>query len=128
MYLHKTPFWLKILYPSFTWHKNRKEKKLYLTFDDGPIPEVTEFVLDQLALYHAHATFFCVGENVKKHPSVFEKVVAGGHGIGNHTYNHLNGWNEDNEQYLKNVDQCYDIIKQGVVPLIHYYFAPRTEK
>ena len=79
---------------------------MYLTFDDGPIPEVTPWVLDQLERYDALATFFCVGENIKKHPEVFKQVVDAGHAVGNHTYNHLNGWASDNIPYFHNVRHC----------------------
>jgi peptidoglycan/xylan/chitin deacetylase (PgdA/CDA1 family) len=104
--MFKTPFILPLIYPSLTWKINTNKKVIYLTFDDGPIPEVTEFILKQLAVYNAKATFFCIGENVRKHPGTFEKVMNGGHGIGNHTFNHLNGWKTDNETYLQNVALC----------------------
>lgn len=112
MYLHKTPYWLKALYPSFIWHKSRKQKTIYLTFDDGPIPEVTEFVLEQLNLFGAKATFFCVGDNIAKHPDIFRKVVAQGHAIGNHTFHHLNGWKTRNEDYYQNILLCQKAIDQ----------------
>lgn len=82
------------------------EKVLYLTFDDGPIPEVTEFVLETLEKYQAKATFFCIGDNIRKHRSIFEKVMTDGHSIGNHTYNHLNGWKTTDKEYLDNVARC----------------------
>ncbi|GHB81295.1 polysaccharide deacetylase family protein [Persicitalea jodogahamensis] len=82
------------------------EKALYLTFDDGPIPEVTEFVLDALEKYQAKGTFFCIGDNVRKHPHIFNKISAQGHTIGNHTFNHLNGWRTTDEDYLTNILQC----------------------
>lgn len=110
MYLHKTPFWLKILYPSFIWHQNRKEKTLYLTFDDGPVPGVTEFVLDQLNIFEAKATFFCVGDNIEKHSTIFKEILNNGHSIGNHTYNHLNGWKEPDDHYLENIMLCQNAI------------------
>jgi peptidoglycan/xylan/chitin deacetylase (PgdA/CDA1 family) len=113
--MFKTPFILPLIYPSLTWKINTNEKVIYLTFDDGPIPEVTEFVLKQLAVYNAKATFFCIGENVRKHPDIFEKVVKSGHSIGNHTFNHLNGWKTDNEVYLQNVRLCkIELEKHGV--------------
>jgi len=84
----------------------RTGKAVYLTFDDGPIPEVTPQVLDILARYQVKATFFMVGENIDKHPEVFEQVVAAGHSIGNHTYNHLKGWDCSTDDYLSNVAQC----------------------
>jgi len=106
MYLVKTPQVLQKLFPQFTWQIPTTEKVLYLTFDDGPIPEVTPWVLEQLQNYQAQATFFCVGHNVEKHPAVFEAVRSAGHGIGSHTYHHLNGWNTDNTTYLLNVRRC----------------------
>ncbi len=112
MYLHRTPFWAKHLFPSYTWKINEKAKYLYLTFDDGPVPGATEFVLDQLKLHQAKATFFCVGENVEKHPEVFKKIVAEGHRVGNHTFNHLNGWKTDNAYYVENVKKCAGVLKK----------------
>ncbi len=94
------------LYPSwYLWSKPKGKKTIYLTFDDGPIPEVTDFVLDTLSRKRDKpipATFFCIGDNVRKHPEVFKRILAEGHSIGNHTYNHLQGWKTDNETYLKN--------------------------
>jgi len=81
-------------------------KVLYLTFDDGPVPGPTEFVLDELKKYKAKATFFCIGDNVRKHPAIFEKVVMEGHAIGNHTFNHLKGWSTSLQVYLENIKLC----------------------
>ncbi len=106
MYLVKTPRFIQELFPHFTWKIPSTEKELYLTFDDGPIPEVTPWVLDQLAEYRAKATFFCVGDNIEKHPDVFQEVVRQGHALGNHTYHHLNGWASDNLAYFHNVRHC----------------------
>ena len=103
MYLVKTPQLIQNLFPNFTWRIPTKEKVLYLTFDDGPIPQVTPWVLEQLAAYDAKATFFCVGDNINKHPEVFQQVRAAGHAVGNHTYNHLNGWLTDNIPFFHNV-------------------------
>lgn len=103
MYLTYSPFWLKWFYPTLTWHKSRKEKFVYFTFDDGPIPVVTPFVLNTLKKYNCKATFFCIGDNIAKHPSILSDVIADGHTVGNHTYNHLNGWNSSNENYIENV-------------------------
>jgi len=90
-YLFKTPVLLKKLYPGLTWDKyDDSSKNLYLTFDDGPIPEVTPWVLNELEKASVKATFFVVGENVRKHPEILKDVIAGGHQVGNHTYNHLN--------------------------------------
>lgn len=106
MFLHYTPFWLKALYPSLLWRMPERTKTLYLTFDDGPIPEVTEFVLETLSLTQSKATFFCIGDNIRKHPSIFNKVLENGHSIGNHTNNHLNGWKTNNTDYKKNIEVC----------------------
>lgn len=106
MFLHYSPFWLKALYPDFVWKIPAKEKVLYLTFDDGPIPDVTESVLDILDQYRAKATFFCIGDNVRKHLEVFNKVLAQQHSIGNHTYNHLNGWKTPLSYYQENIEKC----------------------
>ncbi len=103
MYLVKTPQIIQNLFPNFTWTIPSEEKVLYLTFDDGPIPEVTPWVLQQLKDYEAHATFFCVGENVRKHPKVFQEVLRDGHAVGNHTDHHLNGWMTENVPYFHDV-------------------------
>jgi peptidoglycan/xylan/chitin deacetylase (PgdA/CDA1 family) len=103
MYLVKTPQFIQNLFPNFTWRIPTKERTLYLTFDDGPIPEVTPWVLEQLRKFQAKATFFCVGDNIRKHPQVFEQVKTEGHAVGNHTFNHLNGWLTDNIPYFHNV-------------------------
>lgn len=103
MYLVRTPNFIQKLFPNFIWKLPTEEKVVYLTFDDGPIPEVTPWVMEQLDQYNAKATFFCVGENVKKHSSILESLREKGHSIGNHTYNHLSGWQTDNVTYLRNV-------------------------
>lgn len=110
MYLIKTPQFIQNLFPNFTWCIPTQEKVIYLTFDDGPIPEVTPLVLDQLKAYDARATFFCVGDNVRKHRDVFEQVRKQGHSIGNHTFNHLNGWASDNIPYFHNVRHCASLV------------------
>jgi len=110
MYLFKTPWLLKKLYPALTWNCNRGEKVIYLTFDDGPIPIVTPYVLNILSQYNAKATFFCIGDNVQKHPEVFSEVKAGGHAIGNHTFNHLKGWITDDDTYVANFLKCDELV------------------
>ncbi|WP_394989994.1 polysaccharide deacetylase family protein [Emticicia sp.] len=115
MFLHKTNFLIRALYPNFVWRKPTQEKIIYLTFDDGPIPEITEFVLETLAAYNAKATFFCIGNNIQKNPDVFQKVINDGHGIGNHTFNHLKGWTTDDKVYFDNIEQCKDeMVSRGV--------------
>lgn len=108
MYLVKSPFLLKWYYTSLTWNKTRKEKIIYLTFDDGPIPDVTPFVLKTLKDFDAKATFFCIGDNIRKHPEIFEQLKKDGHQIGNHTYNHLKGWKTTDDVYLENFKKCQE--------------------
>jgi len=102
MYLVKTPWLLKQLYPNLLWNNSRTGNRIYLTFDDGPIPIVTPFVLNILKQHDAKATFFCIGDNINKHPDIFEQVKNAGHAIGNHTYNHLKGWKTEDKTYLDN--------------------------
>lgn len=103
----KTPRLVKNLLPSLVWDMNhRQQKTIYLTFDDGPVPEVTPFVLETLAAYRAQATFFCVGENIARFPDIFQQLHAAGHSVGNHTYHHLNGWKTTASAYLEDVAQC----------------------
>ncbi|WP_170866233.1 polysaccharide deacetylase family protein [Pontibacter flavimaris] len=104
--LYKTPWLLKKLMPGYTWHREVQGKVLFLTFDDGPIPEVTPWVLEQLEKYEAKATFFCVGDNVAKHPEVAGQALAQGHKLANHTYNHLKGWHTPLQQYVDNAEAC----------------------
>ncbi len=106
MYLVKTPAVIQRLLPWFTWRLPDQEKVLYLTFDDGPIPEITPWVLEQLGAYDAKATFFCVGDNARKHPALYQAVLEAGHGVGNHTMNHYNGWKHTVSEYLQNVQTC----------------------
>ena len=114
MYLTNSPFWLQWFYPTLTWHKNRKEKTIYLTFDDGPIPVVTPYVLNTLKKFNAKATFFCIGENIDKYPEILADVISEGHKIGNHTYNHLKGWNTEDNDYLQNVKKCSELIESNL--------------
>lgn len=102
----KTPWLLKKLYPELIWNINHHNRCIYLTFDDGPIPVVTPYVLNILQMYNAKATFFCIGDNVTKYPEIFEQIKGAGHAIGNHTYNHLKGWKTDDEIYLENFLQA----------------------
>lgn len=104
MNFYRTPFFVPWLYPTLTWRLPTAEKIIYLTFDDGPVPGATEFVLETLNQFNAKATFFCIGDNVRKHPNIFRKVVAGGHAIGNHTFNHLKGWSTPLAKYVENVE------------------------
>ena len=106
IYFSKTPKILPYLFKDLTWRVNTKEKVLFLTFDDGPTPEITFWVLDLLEQYNAKATFFCVGDNVVKHPAIYKQIKEKGHVIGNHTFNHLNGWRVKGRNYVQNVALC----------------------
>lgn len=111
MYLVKSPLLLKWYYASLTWNKSRDEKAIYLTFDDGPIPDVTEFVLKTLKDQDVKATFFCIGDNIRKHPQLIQQLLDDGHKVGNHTYNHLKGWKTDDKTYLENFEACQELTK-----------------
>ena len=105
-YFIKTPKFIHSLYKKYTWNINTDKKEIYLTFDDGPTPLVTEFVLDTLKKHKAKATFFCIGKNIEKHPELFKRIINEGHIVGNHTQNHENGWKTNNTNYLKSIDNC----------------------
>ena len=102
-YTIKTPWLLKKLYPGCTWNISTKEKIIYFTFDDGPHPEATPFVLQALAAYNAKATFFCIGKNVVEYPDIYRRIISEGHRVGNHTFNHLNGWKVSDKEYFENI-------------------------
>jgi len=102
-YFVKTPVWLKRIYHSYVWSIPVNDKILYLTFDDGPHPEATPFVLKELKKHNALATFFCIGKNVVAYPGIYNQIINEGHSVGNHTYNHLNGWKTNNDDYLKDI-------------------------
>lgn len=106
----KTPWWLKKLYGQCIWNMPADEKLIYLTFDDGPHPTITPFVLDQLRSYGARATFFCIGKNVVAHRDVYERILLEGHKTGNHTFNHLNGWKTSDEEYFDNISEAKKFI------------------
>lgn len=114
MYLVKTPAWLRLIYPSLIWRKLNDSNKIYITFDDGPIPIVTPFVIKTLKIHKAPATFFCIGDNIRKHPEVFQQLLDEGHSIGNHTYNHLKGWVTEDDVYLENVKKCNLLVKSNL--------------
>src|SRR4051812_11800885 len=112
MYFVKAPRWLTLLYSNFVWEipVEKDEKILYLTFDDGPHPVATPFVLDTLKKYNAKATFFCIGNNVVTYPDVYKRSIEEGHTIGNHTYNHLNGWKVNDKEYIDDILKAAEVI------------------
>ncbi|MES1225810.1 MAG: polysaccharide deacetylase family protein [Bacteroidota bacterium] len=107
LYLVKTPWWIKRwLYPDYLWNMPGNQKKIYLTFDDGPHPEATTFILDELKKYQAAATFFCIGKNVMVYPDIYKRILTEGHATGNHTNDHLNGWKTKDQLYFENIIQA----------------------
>ena len=109
----KTPRIAKELFPNYIWNINTNKKELYLTFDDGPTPEITDFVLEQLAAYNAKATFFCVGANVEKHPDIFNRIMVSGHAIGNHTQHHIKGWKTSTNGYLEDIASAEAFLRKA---------------
>lgn len=110
----KTPRFLKRLYSKYVWNMSTSSKVMYLTFDDGPTPEITDWTVDVLNTYNAKATFFCIGENVKKYPEVFQNVISQGHAIGNHTQTHLKGWKHNTGVYLDDFIEAEQVINKAL--------------
>ncbi len=102
-YFPRTPRFIMRIFSEYTWHFPSTKKEIFLTFDDGPTPEITEFVLSELKKYNAKATFFCIGKNVQNHPEIFRKILSDDHSVGNHTQNHFNGWKTQKKEYVENV-------------------------
>ena len=115
MIIEQPAIYLRWLYPRAYWRMDRHEKAVYLTFDDGPIPEATPFILDVLKEFGIKATFFMVGDNVRKHPKLYERIVAEGHQVGNHTHNHIGGLRHSIKEYSYNVEKANAYIKSHYV-------------
>ncbi len=105
-----TPYFLKLILPQLTWRVKTSKKEIYITFDDGPHPDITTKVMDILDEYGAKASFFCVGHNVEKHPETYAEILRRGHKTGNHTFNHLNGWKVKSKEYFKNIEKCSEYV------------------
>ena len=114
MYLVKTPFWLRAFYPSCTWKMPGTEKVIYLSFDDGPHIEATPFVLAELKKYNAKASFFCIGKNVAAHQNLYAAIIEQGHTVGNHTYDHVNGWKTNTDMYIQNIELAGKLIQSNL--------------
>lgn len=114
MFFARTPYLIRKLYSKAVWRIPNSEKKIYLTFDDGPIPEITEWVLDVLKEKNILATFFCVGDNIENNRPIFNKIIEEGHRIGNHTYNHLKGWKTHTKSYIDNVELCNKLVQSNL--------------
>ena len=129
MILEQPSFWIRWLFPRALWRMNKEEHTVYLTFDDGPIPEATPFILETLRAYDAHATFFMVGDNVRKYPDLFRRVVEEGHQVGNHTFNHLGGLKHLTRTYIENTEKANQLIgahlfrpPHGIMTPAEYHF------
>jgi len=107
----KTPWWARLLFSTYVWRLPANRKVVYLTFDDGPTPVVTPWVLEQLKQYNASATFFCIGANVVDYPEIYQQILQGGHTIGNHTYQHFNGWTTSIPEYLADTARAAEVIQ-----------------
>ncbi len=110
MFIEQPPWFYRVLFPGTIWRIPEKEKCVYLTFDDGPIPGITPWVLDILDKYQVKATFFCVGDNVRKYPEVYQMVLERGHRVGNHTFNHIQGIQYWTKNYVANVEKASEFI------------------
>lgn len=106
----KTPSIVKRLFPNYVWDIKTRDKSIFLTFDDGPTPEITCWVLNQLKAFNAKATFFCIGDNIEKHPHIYQSIIEQGHTVGNHTYNHLKGWTTKTPKYISNIELTEKLI------------------
>jgi peptidoglycan-N-acetylglucosamine deacetylase len=127
-YYAKTPKWVRKLFTGSIWGMPATKNAIYLTFDDGPHPQITPFVLDELAKYNAKATFFCIGKNVLQNPAVFKRILNDGHAIGNHTYDHLDGWKTGNAKYLQNILKAKDIIDSDLFRPPYGRITPGQQK
>ena len=127
MYFVKTPGIIQSVFTSLIW-RIANSKKVYLTFDDGPIPEATIWILDLLKSKNIKATFFCVGENVEKYPEIYSRIISEGHSVGNHTYNHVNAWKTKNAIYSENVEKASNVIDSSLFRPPYGKLSPRLIK
>ena len=114
LYFYRTPAWLRRCFPKRIWRIDTQEPVLYPTFDDGPHPTATPFVLDTLARFDCKATFFCIGQNVLRYPALYRRILNEGHQVGNHTHRHLNGWKTTDEAYVADVKEASSCIESGL--------------
>ena len=124
MIIEQPTIWLRWIYPKAFWRMDPREHSVYLTFDDGPIPEATPFILDTLAKYGIKATFFMVGDNVRKYPHLYERIKAEGHQVGNHTYNHMGSVRHTLKTYVKNTNKANDLIHSKYFRPPHGWMRP----
>jgi len=135
MILEQPSFWLRWMFPKALWRMDHNDHAVYLTFDDGPIPEATPFILDTLRAYGAKATFFMVGDNVRKYPHLFRQIVEEGHQVGNHTFNHYGGLKHLAHTYVENTEKANALIgahlfrpPHGIMSQKEYYLLQKKYK
>jgi peptidoglycan/xylan/chitin deacetylase (PgdA/CDA1 family) len=126
--LVRPPYLLRKLYPGAIWRMNKTEKKIYLTFDDGPVPGVTPEALSVLRTFGVKATFFCVGNNVEKHPEIYRQILDEGHVTANHTFHHVDGWNVTTKEYLQEVTQCSHVVASKLFRPPYGRMRPKQRK
>ncbi|TLX73033.1 polysaccharide deacetylase family protein [Labilibacter sediminis] len=124
---------IKSFFKGATWHEQTSQNEVFVTFDDGPIPDITPWVLNEADMWNAKLTFFCVGENVFKYPEIYQEILRKGHQVGNHTYNHMRGWQHNKETYFKNIDKAADLIDSDLFRPPHgqiypWYMKPLKDK
>ena len=113
-YWFKTPQFVQRIFFRYAWRIHTNKKEIFLTFDDGPVPDFTPWVLDQLKAHKAKATFFCVGDNIAKHGEIYQRILDEGHSVGNHTFNHLQGWKTPTKKYVKNILKAESYLYKNV--------------
>ena len=124
MFIEQPSIWLRWLYPRASWRMDHNDHSVYLTFDDGPIPESTPFILQTLKEFGIHATFFMVGDNVRKYPELYKQIVAEGHQVGNHTYHHLGGFKHFTRTYVKDTNKANELIGSHLFRPPHGCMSP----
>ena len=124
MVFHTVPFFIQRLFPNRTWSGSSGEKQIYLTFDDGPVPGITDYVLSELKKRGMVATFFMVGDNVRKNPKLAKDVLSQGHVLGNHTFHHMDGWKTPKEKYLQDFLKCDEILEEITGKKVRFFRPP----
>mgnify|MGYP000527759070 CR=1 FL=1 len=128
LYTIKTPKFVKRLFPRLVWEFPVTTKTIYLTFDDGPTPEITPLVLQELKKYNAKATFFCIGKNIVNHPEIFQEIISDGHTVANHTQHHENAWKVSSKIYLDNINATAELLPKDTAKLFRPPYGKLTPK
>lgn len=120
-YLVNTPRFIQYFFSNQVWNFPNKKNTIFLTFDDGPIPKITPWVIKVLKKHQAKATFFCIGENIQKNPEILKALIVEGHSIGNHTFNHLKGWKTNTKKFIKNTEKAQQLINSEISKIMHFH-------